>query len=381
MNSNLYKIFISHYSEEKPIAQIVHDLLEEGYSGFADVFISSDVAPGNDWLYDIKKSLNASDEILTVFTYKSADRPWINIETGYGVMAEKVVTPVLFAGFPIADLPVIYHLRQAVNSRSEANVAALYNSILTRIRKKFPTARPLWDQKEFWQQWNTKIPAAEALCPENPQRSNECPVVWLMGSHRHLENKGEQQKALQVCQTLARALMMARFQIVMGTSRMLEYLGDRYVDYLENPQELAEAVGEPWRKTVATEHAQSLKPAPNPIILLGSLRKTSIRETFNDAIGRFPDIAILIGGRLPVRSGRAAEEFQMAKEAEIPLLPIQFTGGAAGKLHPTTDPSLKEKVAELQTLTGNMDRIGPLIIEIIRDQAAIQRSKFGANQS
>jgi hypothetical protein len=39
MSLNLYRIFISHYSEEKPIAQAVHDLLEKAYGGFADVFI------------------------------------------------------------------------------------------------------------------------------------------------------------------------------------------------------------------------------------------------------------------------------------------------------------------------------------------------------
>lgn len=235
MGSQLYRIFVSHYSEEKPIAQMLHNLLEEAYSGLADVFISSDIAPGNDWLHEIKESLNASDEILTVFTFKSVDRPWVNVETGYGVMAGKIVTPVLSAGFTKADLPVIYHLRQAVDSKVEANVAALYNSILARIRQKYPTVRPRWDQKEFWRQWSENMNAAEALCPENPWRSNVNPVVWLMGSHRHLAHEHEQQKALQVCQALARAFMGARIQIVMGTSRMLEYLGDRYVDYLENP--------------------------------------------------------------------------------------------------------------------------------------------------
>jgi hypothetical protein len=197
-----------------------------------------------------------------------------------------------------------------------------------------------------------------------------------MGSHRHLEHEHEQQKALQVCQSLARALVTARFQIVMGTSRMLEYLGDRYADYSAHPEELADTAGEPWRKTLATEHAQSLKPAPNPIVFLGSLRKASIRETFDEAIGRFPDIAVVIGG-----SGRVAEEFSLAIEAKIPLLPIQFTGGAAATVQPTTDPSLKDKVAEVQTLAGNMDRIGPLVVEIIREQAAIQRTKLRPSQS
>jgi len=170
VNSGLYIIFISHYDEEKPIAEAVHDLLEEAYSGFADVFISSEIGPGTDWLQNIKKSLNASDEVLTIFTYKSAERPWVNIETGYGVMAEKVVTPVLFGGFTRADLPIIYHLRQAVDSRAEANVASLYNSILARIRMKFPSARPRWYQKQFWHERHNRIPQAEALCPENPRR-------------------------------------------------------------------------------------------------------------------------------------------------------------------------------------------------------------------
>jgi hypothetical protein len=372
----MYKIFVSHYSEEKPIAQAVHDLLEVTYSGFADVFISSDIAPGTDWLRDIKESLNGSDEVLSIFTYKSADRPWINIETGYGVMAEKVVTPVLFAGYTKADLPIIYHLRQAVDSRLENDVAALYNSILVRIQNKYPTVRPKWNQKEFWNQWNKRIPKAEALSPETPHRSSENPIVWLMGSHRHLVHKHEQQKALQVCQTLARAFMASRIQIVMGTSRMLEYLADEYVNYLEDPKRLAAAKGELWRKSLATEHAQSTKPAPNPIVLLGSLRKVSIRELFNDTIGRFPDIAILIGGRMPEQSGRAAEELTKAIEAEIPLLPIKFTGGAARTIEPSTHPSIKDKVEELQTLTGNVDRIGPLVVEIVERQSEIQRTKF-----
>jgi hypothetical protein len=162
---------------------------------------------------------------------------------------------------------------------------------------------------------------------------------------------------------------------------MLEYLADEYVNYLENPRQLAEAKGESWRKTVATEHAQSTKPAPNPIFLLGSLRKSSVRETFKDAIGRFPDIAILIGGRLPEKSGRAAEEFEIAVQAEIPLLPIQFTGGAARIMAPTTHASLKDKVAELQTLTGNIDRIGALVVAIVERQAVFQRSKFTPRES
>jgi hypothetical protein len=349
-----YNIFISHYGEDRPIAQAVRDVLGEAYSGFASAFISSDIAPGNDWLRAVKESLNGSDE-----------------------MTGKVVTPVLFKGYAKENLSVIYEVMQAVDSRSESDVAGLYDGILARVRKNFPTARPgLKDQKAFWAAWNDRVLRAEALSPETPRRWGERPVVWLMGSHRHLETERERQKALQVCQALARAFVTARFHVVMGASRMLEYLGDQYVNYLENPQQLADAEGDSWRKTLAAEHAQGARPAPNPVVLLGPLTQSSLRETFNDAIGRFPDIAILIGGRLPEQSGRAAEEFQRAVQAGIPVLPIQFTGGAARTVEPTTHPSLKDKVAELQTLVGNVGRIGPLVVEIVETQAAHQRAQY-----
>jgi hypothetical protein len=68
-------------------------------------------------------------------------------------------------------------------------------------------------------------------------------------------------------------------------------------------------------------------------------------------------------------------EYQLAIEANIPVLPLRFTGGAAAEVKDTLDASLKEKVKELQTLKSNIDRLGPLIVEIVEEQSAIQRSK------
>jgi hypothetical protein len=301
----------------------------------------------------------------------------VNIETGYGIMAGKVVTPLLFGGYTKSDLPVIYQLRQGVDCQLENDVVGLFNSVLARIRHRFPNARPKWNPNQFWAKWQAEIAKAVAVVPVSPPRGNDCPIVWLLGSHRYLNTEHLRQKALQVCQALARAFVEDRIQMVMGTSRMLEYLADSYEEFLENPLKLAQAEGELFRKTLASEHAQSHRPAPNPIILLGCLRRPSIRDTFADAIGRFPDIAILIGGRLGDESGRSAEEYQLAVNAQIPLLPLSFTGGAAETAPCTVDPSLAKEVAELKTLTGNIDRLGSVVLKIVREQANIQWKKFG----
>jgi hypothetical protein len=374
-----YKIFISHYVQEKPIAVSIKDLLNTAYSGHAKVFISDEIPKGADWLKIVSKELSDSDEILTIFTHKSADRPWLNIETGFGIMAEKPVTPILCNGFKVDDLPLVYQLRQGIILENKSDVQRLYNDIFSRIRKKIAEAQFKWDDfDEFWEKWMEKVIKSASLVPIAPYRPNINPVVWMIGSHTDLD-ECHQQKALDICQAMARAFMANRIQIIMGTSRMLDYLGDEYTRCQDNTallaSFLAKSKGDAFRHKFASEHAESLKPAPNPIVLLGSLRKKVARELFNDAIGRIPDIAILIGGRDPDKSGKAFEEYNKAKEAEIPCLPISFTGGTAEKAEPTLDKSLNEKVERLQTLDRNIDAFQELLIDIVFEQVEIQLKK------
>jgi len=44
------------------------------------------------------------------------------------------------------------------------------------------------------------------------------------------------------------------------------------------------------------------------------------------------------------------------------------------------DNSLEKEVAELKTLTGNIDRLGPLVLKIVREQANIQWKKLGSKK-
>ena len=109
-------------------------VLKQAYVGHAEVFISFDIPKGTDWLKHVKAKLTDADEILTVFTHKSADRPWLNIETGYGIMCDIPVTPVLCRGFQLNDLSIVYRLQEAVTWDNRSDVDRLFDDILSRIR-------------------------------------------------------------------------------------------------------------------------------------------------------------------------------------------------------------------------------------------------------
>ena len=373
----IYRIFVSHYSPEAPLAEVVQTVFEKAYIGIKiEVFTSSRIQRGKNWLAEVKKHLNNADEIITVFTWRSSERPWIGIETGYGIMSGNVVTPLLCRGFKLNDLSDPYRMQQTVNSVNKTEVVGLYEDIYSRIKKKNPFAEKRHSHNKFWEIWSEKIRAAAASIPLIPTRQDPRPVVWLIGSHRHLSDRDHQEKALQVCEVIARVCVENRIQIVMGTSRMLEYLADEYIQYSGDPERLAKARGELWRKTIATQQAQASSAfAYNPVILLGSLRKRGIRETFDDAIGRIPDLAIVIAGRPPEKGGRSIQETDLAAEGKIPVLPISFTGGAAAIVEQTVHPKLREKVQELQLMDNRLDDFKDALLELIETQTALGREE------
>jgi hypothetical protein len=200
-------------------------------------------------------------------------------------------------------------------------------------------------------------------------RQNGRPVIWLIGSQSQLESTRERSAALKVSQVIARVCLLNRFQIVSGASRMLEYLADQFENYrdhfTDHPDDLARVENEPLRKYISSEHATNPANAPNPIILLGSLRRKGARDTFDKAIGRVPDLAIVVGGSL---TGRLLEKVKLAHQSRIPILPIAFTGGAAATLDHTFQPKLNAIIEELQNAGGKMDEFARLLMDAILGQ-------------
>ena len=165
-----YSIFISHHSVDKKIAEGLKLLLGKTFNRLINVFISEDIQSGDDWFFKIKDALDQANEIITIFTKESVDRPWINIETGYGIMTNKITTPVLFGGIKIANLSHIYQRQTAIDADSIGDVTKLYNSILSRFNRVLQDFAPNCDSARFYRQWNTSVLASYKPPPlvDNP---------------------------------------------------------------------------------------------------------------------------------------------------------------------------------------------------------------------
>lgn len=78
-------IFLSHIHEEKDLAVVIKQALEDEFSGFVDVFVSSDgtsVPAGSNFLKRIEDGLILCVGALYLISPSSVRRSWINFELG-----------------------------------------------------------------------------------------------------------------------------------------------------------------------------------------------------------------------------------------------------------------------------------------------------------
>lgn len=83
MASNL--IFLSHIHEEKALAIILKEAIEEEFSGFVEVFVSSDgasIPAGSNFLKRIENGLTDCIAAIYLISPASVKRNWINFELG-----------------------------------------------------------------------------------------------------------------------------------------------------------------------------------------------------------------------------------------------------------------------------------------------------------
>jgi TIR domain len=358
-------IFVSHIHEEFPVASAVKSELELRLGKLVEVFLAEDIPLGQNWFDQIRIALKKADLILGLFSHASLSSPWVNIETGFGIMSGKPMIPLCCLGLHKSELPPVYGLYQAMEINAEEDVV----NLLHRIAAKTAAGELLADKEteaKFVKSWITSANAGMSQSPLDTKPRNEDICVWIMGSDHELADE-KIQLSYRVVDSLARAMIGHRIRIVMNQNRLLSYTGDKIV-----AEEIAEE--DQFIKKFAMESARANQQArsPNPIIVLGSLRsRHGVRSLFKDAIGRIPNCAIVIGG---VPKGRVTEEMDLANAAGIPVLPIQFTGGAAADMAPTFDPALESQINEIQNMARHTDRLGELVCETIQRQVQIMRS-------
>lgn len=147
------QIFISHIHEEGELAVAINAELKRSFGKQIEVFLAQEIPLGTNWLDSIREALQRADLVLALFSTNSSSRPWINIETGYGVMAGKRVVPLCHSGFRKGDLPVIYQLLQAAELTTGADVAKLLEDVAQRTAAQ----KLLVDREEAVARWISNL--------------------------------------------------------------------------------------------------------------------------------------------------------------------------------------------------------------------------------
>ncbi|MDE3167343.1 MAG: toll/interleukin-1 receptor domain-containing protein [Acidobacteriota bacterium] len=120
--SEPFEVFISHFAEEKAIAEVLQEYLWAAFGADLRVFRSSDdgsIRTGEDQYLAILKALSEAKVYIALLSKYGAMRPWLNFEVGYGKAREAKILPVLIRGAKESDIPTplsqleIRHLSEA----------------------------------------------------------------------------------------------------------------------------------------------------------------------------------------------------------------------------------------------------------------------------
>lgn len=259
------RLFISHAHEERSLATAKKGAFDQAFASMVECFLSGEIHLGAEWLGEIKAALNGADAIVVLLSPTSQNRPWINIEAGYGVMAGKLVIPVCHSGLAPRDLPIIYSLRQGLTLTEPADVLNLFET----IARATPARRLLAvDKGALVSGWIDTMSRAAAVAPPYTPLAGAPIVVWVMGSVTDAD-EGYRARAFKAAEALAEVFIERGYRVVVGRNLLLNHLTDGAARKAD-----LEADGEPTDlpQLLARKSSRSGGWTPNPLVMLGSLR-------------------------------------------------------------------------------------------------------------
>ena len=101
-------VFLSHFAEERSIAECLQDYLRLAFGEDLNVFRSSDegsISTGDDQYQALISALSEAKVYIIFVSKYSATRPWLNFETGFGKGRDVALFPVLVRGASSSDVP------------------------------------------------------------------------------------------------------------------------------------------------------------------------------------------------------------------------------------------------------------------------------------
>ncbi len=129
-------IFISHISEEKELALVLKEWIEDTFIGSFDVFVSNDedcITVGDKWLTQIKKAIDESKVLIAICSEASMPRPWINFEIGCAWAKDIPIMPICHTGMTKSTLPSPVSEFQGINIDSKDSLEKLFRGIAKHL--------------------------------------------------------------------------------------------------------------------------------------------------------------------------------------------------------------------------------------------------------
>lgn len=133
-------VFISHITDEAPIADALKVYLKRCFGPDLPVFVSSDyvsIPTGDEWYRAILDGVMEADLFIVLLSRDSIDRRWINFESGLAIGAGRRVVPLTVRGLSSGDvgLPLSQmHLRSLVDELAlEGVVQAVADATATTL--------------------------------------------------------------------------------------------------------------------------------------------------------------------------------------------------------------------------------------------------------
>ncbi|WP_308722478.1 toll/interleukin-1 receptor domain-containing protein [Paenibacillus polysaccharolyticus] len=142
-------IFLSHIHEESELAIILKEAVEEEFSGFVDIFVSSDglsIPAGSNFLRRIEQGLTSCIAGIYLISPASVNRNWINFELGALWVRNKLqeingqveipTLPVCHSGMTLQGLPQPISNLNSIQGNVASQLEFAFKSLQTAVGGK-----------------------------------------------------------------------------------------------------------------------------------------------------------------------------------------------------------------------------------------------------
>lgn len=136
-----YKIFISHSSEDKEIANSLVSIINDIFHYDVEIFCSSSIYIGEMILYGqdvyqtIRKKINESNIIITLLTPRSIKNIWVAYEFGFAECCSKEIIPLSF-GMDFNNIPNSFYKYKQIVKSNKIDFKNFLNYLIEKIKVK-----------------------------------------------------------------------------------------------------------------------------------------------------------------------------------------------------------------------------------------------------